>query len=252
MPAVVVALLGLFLPLSLMEEEITHLLNDVLAAVENGTQNRVNNTSSSLPILSPISTISTSAVKLSADPAEHTTQKPSSHPKKIRKSIKRTYVRGRGIKHWHQRLLHWGSSKTTGLGYDFGWKYQGLLDHHPSLGSRIYFEIQPFFPLAKSWKRFSTITCDSFEWFAKLLKNVTPSSREKSRPIVAPSTKNTMNWHEDVLWLPEVSRLGGNIQTIKNRDDTTTKQTEEGTAPRSPMILPPTTATASTVSSVRK
>ena len=61
-----------------------------------------------------------------------------------------------------------------------------------------------------------------------------------------------MNWHEDVLWLPEVSRLGGNIQTIKNRDDTTTKQTEEGTAPRSPMILPPTTATASTVSSVRK
>ena len=259
MPAIVVALLGLFLPLSLKEEEITHLLNEVLAAVENGPQNLIvsNSSSSSSPptstqIRSSISTMpSPPAVKSSSD-RDHTVQKSSNNPKKSRKSFKRTYVRGRGVRHWHQRLLKWGSSKTTGLGYDFGWKYQGLLDHHPSLGSRIYFEIQPFFPLAQSWKRFSTITTDTFEWFAKILKNVTPSIREKPPPIVAPSIENTMSWHEDVLWLPEVSRLGGNIQTTKKRDDTTITQKEDETAPRSPMILPPSTAAASMISSSRK
>ena len=257
MPAVVIALLGLFLPLSLMEEEVTQLWNDVLTAVEHESQHRMIGTSSStsLPVsTSSISTISTPAVKSSSDTEHITPQQSSSHSPILRKTIKRTYVRGRGIKHWHQRLLQWGSRKTTGLGYDFGWKYQGLLDHHPSLGSRIYFEIQPFFPLAKSWKWFSTMTCDSFEWIANFLKNVAPSIREKSPPIVSSSTENTMSWHEDVLWLPEVSRLGGNnIQTTKNREDTTTTQNEEETAPRSPMILPPTTAVAaSMVSSIRK
>jgi hypothetical protein len=76
------------------------------------------------------------------------------------KNKRRKWVRGRGVTYWHRRILEWAGTKSTGLGYNAGYRYQGL--HDASLGSRIVFEIQSFYPFPKTLQRLSSFTLSSF------------------------------------------------------------------------------------------
>jgi hypothetical protein len=75
-----------------------------------------------------------------------------------RKRRKWTYPRG--VRFWHNRILKWAGTKSTGLGYNMGWRYQGL--HDASLGSRIVFEIQSFYPFPKTLKKLTGKNFSSF------------------------------------------------------------------------------------------
>jgi hypothetical protein len=76
------------------------------------------------------------------------------------KNKRRKWVRGRSVTYWHRRILEWAGTKSTGLGYNAGYRYQGL--HDASLGSRIVFEIQSFYPFPKTLQRLSTLSLSSF------------------------------------------------------------------------------------------
>jgi hypothetical protein len=56
----------------------------------------------------------------------------------------------RGVFHWQDRLLAWSSAKTTAIGYNFGF-YQSRRDL--SLSSNVVFDIQPFFPLKRTFRK---------------------------------------------------------------------------------------------------
>lgn len=66
---------------------------------------------------------------------------------------------GRSVTYWHRKILEWANTKSTGLGYNAGYRYQGL--HDASLGSRIVFEIQSFYPFPKTLKRLQTLNLSS-------------------------------------------------------------------------------------------
>lgn len=66
---------------------------------------------------------------------------------------------GRSVTYWHRKILEWAGTKSTGLGYNAGYRYQGL--HDASLGSRIVFEIQSFYPFPKTLKRLQALKLSS-------------------------------------------------------------------------------------------
>ena len=71
------------------------------------------------------------------------------------KNRRRKWRRPRDIRYWHSKILKWANTKSTGLGYNMQYKYQHLRD--PSLGSRIIFEIQSFFPFLRLTKMLSAM-----------------------------------------------------------------------------------------------
>jgi hypothetical protein len=92
---------------------------------------------------------------------------------------KRKWTYPRGVKFWHNKILKWAGTKSTGLGYNMGWRYQGL--HDASLGSRIVFEIQSFYPFPKTLKKLAGRNFTSF--FAPYFGG---SSGVLAPPIVEP------------------------------------------------------------------
>lgn len=74
--------------------------------------------------------------------------------------MKREWTYPRGVRFWHNKILKWAGTKSTGLGYNMGWRYQGL--HDASLGSRIVFEIQSFYPFPKTLKKLTGKNFSSF------------------------------------------------------------------------------------------
>ena len=71
------------------------------------------------------------------------------------KNRRRKWRRPRDIRYWHRKILKWANTKSTGLGYNMQYKYQHLRD--PSLGSRIIFEIQSFYPFLRINKMLSAM-----------------------------------------------------------------------------------------------
>ena len=199
----------------------------------------------------------------------HTTHPHHTHPtpngkKNTRKKFKKVYLRGYGITHWHRKLLRWGATKTTGLGYDFGWRYKNSLYTDPSLGSRVYFEIQPFFPLGHAMKRWggwiaAWTDVEGTGWWSRWLRywggvggETSQTEMERFSAQIRTARAKSMHqpvpsdssWHEDVEWLPEVSRMGGVDHTGAGAG------VEEGgfeveAKPRTHVILPPQVSSTS-------
>ena len=84
--------------------------------------------------------------------------------KKEKKKQKKRY-QPKGVKFYHNSILKWASTKTTGLGYNLGMKYKGI--HDASIGSRIVFEIQSFYPFPKTMKKIGV----SFASFPSFMSN---------------------------------------------------------------------------------
>lgn len=104
------------------------------------------------------------------------------------KSKRRKWRRGRSVTYWHKKILKWAGTKSTGLGYNMGYRYQGL--HDASLGSRIVFEIQSFYPFPKTLKKLSSLTLSSFMkpfWRIKSVESAVPS------PLLSPDPQMSMS-----------------------------------------------------------
>ena len=181
LPALFVTLLGLFLQLdgSLDKADVISASSkhaDTLSAVTataTATATGTGNPSPGFPYQSTLqnrtkSTIRNQKRKSSAMSSAATSSKNSSAVSHNitdtavdsvgRRRRKWTYPRG--VRFWHNKILEWAGTKSTGLGYNMGWRYQGL--HDASLGSRIVFEIQSFYPFPKTLKRLSGMNFTSF------------------------------------------------------------------------------------------
>ena len=173
-PAVLVSIIGLFLQLDnepydatvySKSESITSTSNHLTSTnhtvgeqlIENTSLNR---TKSSLKINKKKSNVSTAAPVVSNINKNVLTNIRSISNTTESKNKRRKWRRGRGVTYWHKRILEWAGTKSTGLGYNAGYRYQGL--HDASLGSRIVFEIQSFYPFPKTLQRLSTLTLSSF------------------------------------------------------------------------------------------
>jgi len=164
--------------------------------------------------------------------------------KNARKTITKKYARGRGVRRWHRQLVRWAVTKTCWLGMDLGSRYRTLFD--ASKSSRIYFEVAPFFPLAKTMKRAQVWLAGRpsggrpGQWRAELWRWLGFGRGLPPEPLPEPDAPDAdegvgvggdeHSWHEDVEWLPEMSRLG---------PMTSVDEAAAAAAPREP-ILPAT------------
>ena len=175
LPALFVTLLGLFLQLdgSLDTADVigasskpADTLSAVTATTTTATATAIGNPTPGLPYQSTLQNKSKSTIrnhkrKSSAMSNVATSSKISSAASHnvsdtVLDSVgrkKRKWTYPRGVRFWHNKILEWAGTKSTGLGYNMGWRYQGL--HDASLGSRIVFEIQSFYPFPKTLKRLS-------------------------------------------------------------------------------------------------
>ena len=108
------------------------------------------------------------------------------------KTKKRKYRRPKGVKFWHDYILKWASTKTTGLGYNLEKKYKGLND--ASLGSRVVFEIQSFYPFPKTMKKLSSMSFfRSKPIVTSSIPDLSSSSSSGSIPSLVPVSVNDRN-----------------------------------------------------------
>ena len=104
----------------------------------------------------------------------------SNMDKKEKKKHKIIY-RPKGVKFYHNSILKWASTKTTGLGYNLGMKYKGI--HDASIGSRIVFEIQSFYPFPKTMKKIGISMASFPSFISNYFKNISESTTHFSTSI---------------------------------------------------------------------
>ena len=121
--------------------------------------------------------------------------------KKKTKKIRRP----RGVRFYHDSILKWASTKTTGLGYNLGMRYKGI--HDASIGSRVVFEIQSFYPFPKTMKKI-TFFCYLFpssmsNYFKNIFRISSPRSNI-SLPVTQIATSTSSSTLNSEKNLPSV------------------------------------------------
>ena len=100
---------------------------------------------------------------------------------KKEKKKQKTIYRPKGVKFYHNSILKWASTKTTGLGYNLGMKYKGI--HDASIGSRIVFEIQSFYPFPKTMKKIGISMASFPSFISNYFNNISETTTHFSTSI---------------------------------------------------------------------